>query len=564
MRIESSNLTTIHQYSTKLYEEIKPIWEKANIPMVDKQTCMYRIMKLLSSWVKKRCRDMRKESDEEVAYISMLDSLCSMTYPDLETIKCELKRVKLFRGECIEGGTTQTWEVDFNFLINQMKNPQIGSMDGKDKILSNRVENKLEKDTRRKYRKDKERLRSKTRFKTLTETELDESLGIDEGEHDASAQTEPDLGQGTSTSDPDYIPTRRIRNPKKLDKIMLELPTKDLMKDTASLCARLRISQRAATSLYAKIILSGGGDLKDFVISKSSTFRHRILAEKETEAKMKLRFNELTADNPYAILHWDGKIVKFQSKVTEDHLVICLQHVSSGTQPQFVSAPQTPNGTGVAECEAVVRYIDQLKIEDQIIGHVWDTTPSNTGRHSGVAILLDKALERANLWLGCRRHSSERHIVHANEVVCGKTSNPEDPLFKRFKEMFDQLDTTDLHTFSWDGDEVSLVGPYKFATERALAVKEWAEQCCIRGSFPREDYRELLELITHMLGGTIKRRSEVNKEAPPRVVQFNMLCPGTIHHARFMAKAIYYRKMFMTLPQLLQKDIVTDVQASQI
>ena len=41
------------------------------------------------------------------------------------------------------------------------------------------------------------------------------------------------------------------------------------------------------------MILSGVGDLKDFVIRKSTTFRHRILAEKETEAKMKIQFKDL-------------------------------------------------------------------------------------------------------------------------------------------------------------------------------------------------------------------------------------------------------------------------------
>ena len=114
--------------------------------------------------------------------------------------------------------------------------------------------------------------------------------------------------QCTSSSDPEeYIPPARVLKPKKLEKIMLELPTKDLMKDMASISARLKLSQRAATSLYAKIIISGGGELKDFVISKSSTWRQRIAAEKETENKLKLRQNEESTKNPYKILHWDGK-----------------------------------------------------------------------------------------------------------------------------------------------------------------------------------------------------------------------------------------------------------------
>lgn len=49
---------------------------------------------------------------------------------------------------------------------------------------------------------------------------------------------------------------------------------------------------------------------------------------------------------------------------------------------------------------------------------------------------------------------------------------------------------------------------------------------------PREDYRELLELIVIFLG-----------DIPPRGIFFRV--PGAIHHARWMAKAIYSLKIFL-------------------
>ena len=165
----------------------------------------------------------------------------------------------------------------------------------------------------------------------------------------------------SSTFDPEYLPPRKVKKPKRLEKTILELPTKDLMKETASMCVRLKLSQILGTSLYAKIILSGGGDLKDIVISNSATFRHRILAGKETEATMKIQFMELLSANRYAILHWDGKQVKFQARTVEKYLVICLQEVAS--EPQFISAPQKPDRTGAAECGGLVRYIDDCRIK---------------------------------------------------------------------------------------------------------------------------------------------------------------------------------------------------------
>ncbi|CAH0552503.1 unnamed protein product [Brassicogethes aeneus] len=49
---------------------------------------------------------------------------------------------------------------------------------------------------------------------------------------------------------------------------------------------------------------------------------------------------------------------------------------------------------------------------------------------------------------------------------------------------------------------------------------------------PREDYREILELLIIFLGGT-----------PPRGVRFRS--PGALHHARWMAKILYSLKLWM-------------------
>ena len=245
-------------------------------------------------------------------------------------------------------------------------------------------------------------------------------------------------------------------------------------------------------------------------------------------------------------MHWDGEKVKFASGEVKERLVICLQHVGSEDQPRFLGAPQTPDGTGAAQCEALVRYVDESGIGNLLIGHVWDTTSSNTGCNLGAAVLLDKAMNQANLWLGCRRHVAERHCVHANETVCGKTKSPEESLFKNFKEQFDSLDTSNVQKYEWAGDESSPIGPYKFATERALNISEWAEKWFEEGVFPREDYRELTELLTYVLHGNFRRKGS-NKDKPPENVDFKMERPGAFRHARCMAKAIYNIKMFLLL-----------------
>ena len=53
-----------------------------------------------------------------------------------------------------------------------------------------------------------------------------------------------------------------------------------------------------------------------------------------------------------------------------------------------------------------------------------------------------------------------------------------------------------------------------------------------KGTFPREDYREVAELNLIWLGGTL-----------PNSRKFFIRKPGAVHHARFMAKSIYLLKM---------------------
>ena len=71
--------------------------------------------------------------------------------------------------------------------------------------------------------------------------------------------------------------------------------------------------------------------------------------------------------HPYGILHWDGKKIKFESGGSEEHLVIYYQHVGATSQPQFIAALQTPNGTGAGQCEATVRFNDALGVEEAIV-----------------------------------------------------------------------------------------------------------------------------------------------------------------------------------------------------
>ena len=86
------------------------------------------------------------------------------------------------------------------------------------------------------------------------------------------------------------------------------------------------------------------------------------------------------------------------------------------------------------------------------------------------------------------------------------------------------IDYNNLHTL----DVNSLAEP--FLKDQATKSLEYLQSCLQNNVFPREDYRELLELSILYLGGCLPN--------------FKFQTPGPVHHARFMAKAGFILENF--------------------
>ena len=168
-------------------------------------------------------------------------------------------------------------------------------------------------------------------------------------------------------------------------------------------------------------------------------------------------------------------------------------------------------------------------------------------------------MNRAKLWLGCRRHAAERHCVPIKQFVVRRKVRKK--VFLRIlKSNLTHL--TQVTSKDKNGQEMSLRPLDRTSLLlRALNIREWAEKCFEERVFPREDYGELAELLTYVLHRN--RRKGANKDKPPKNVDFKME-PGAFHHARFMAKAIYYIKMFLLLPELMSREFITDLEKRQI
>ncbi len=330
--------------------------------------------------------------------------------------------------------------------------------------------------------------------------------------------------------------------------IHLSLPRKDLLSKSAEVATRCGISHRQQVALTAKLVKIGGGNLADTSLSVATSFRQRKTATKSSADNIKREFVEHMPK--YLVLHWDSKVIKYaHHHKSDDRLAIIVSKPGSGDPPQrdqFLAAPCIRNSTGQVMADALDATLQQWEIpRERIIGTCWDTTASNTGRRLGAATLFDCQTDQACLWLACRHHVGELHIKHADETR-GVSNGPTDSLFEKFRDEFETLPKDNLKL--WEGVHDNQQ-PMTWLRHQANEVLIWGEQELLAGTFPREDYRELLELTVHYLGGDVVR-PRVN--APP-IIGFTMRHPGALHHARFMSKGLYILKIAMLIDVLPRK-----------
>ena len=395
MKLDHPVATPISLLASKIYAELKVVWDRAFIPTVSEKACVARIRTLLNSWDKKDCRKLKEGSQKLESYQQMLQQLCDLGPPEDEVL------------HILRAQRHQSWEEDYKFYQNMKFVPQVGCMGSQDMHLAKTMENSEQRVRKAEKRKMKEedRMASET---------AEQQQDLD----DADDMTDVVSRDG---QDPTYVPSRRqlYNMSRRPDTVLLELPTYDIAKASSVLTARLEMSDRAVLTLFAKIIQLGKGNVHDFILSRSSVWRQRITGEKEAADQVFHKFKSLLeSTDEHIILQWDGKKVAYSSGEIHDRLCILLHTLPSG-RTQFVGAPRMPDGTGAAQCEACIRYADLWNVQSNVIGMIWDTTASNTGRVKGSALLFEEAVGHAILWIACRHHVAELHVHWVDEIIRG-------------------------------------------------------------------------------------------------------------------------------------------------
>uniref|UniRef100_A0A8D8UVV6 Uncharacterized protein n=2 Tax=Cacopsylla melanoneura TaxID=428564 RepID=A0A8D8UVV6_9HEMI len=270
----------------------------------------------------------------------------------------------------------------------------------------------------------------------------------------------------------------------------------------------------------------------DLVINRTSIQRCRQDVREERAGMIKERFKNTNLQ--HVVVHWDGKLLPdiTGKKMTERLPII----ISSGDVEQILHVPELPDSTGREQAKAVFQALINWDLTDATVALCCDTTASNLGRLKGAAVIIEQ-LEKDLLYLPCRHHIFELLLRAAFDEKMPASTGPKVMLFQNFQKAWEKLNKSNVKPFDQKGNL------FKEDSARILAFCE--EQLKLKQ--PRDDYKEFLELVILFLGGKVKNSS--------------LKAPGAVHHARWMAKAIYCLKIFLLRYEfVLEKNEVTALQ----
>lgn len=165
-----------------------------------------------------------------------------------------------------------------------------------------------------------------------------------------------------------------------------------------------------------------------------------------------------------------------------DRLPVIL---SENNEFHLLGVPKMESGTGWNTAYAVYQQIIDWGLIENIVAICFDTTAANTGHTNGAAQQLQLLLEMDLLELACRHHVHELALKSAFESKFGKSSAPIPPLFKRFKDAWNDINQSDFEA-----------GIKDTFINAALAdiIKEICDfcKCQLKKKSVRHDYEEFL------------------------------------------------------------------------
>jgi hypothetical protein len=230
------------------------------------------------------------------------------------------------------------------------------------------------------------------------------------------------------------------------------------------------------------------------------------------------------------VLGADGKV---------EYLAIVLSGSPNMVEGKMLQIVETSDGTGKTQCDTTVPVLAACRACDSIRALVFDTTCSNTGIRQGADSRLVQELGRVLItWFECRHHMVELFMKPVWIMLFGLTT----VLIGLFKIMYPYIKKEEkvlLDIKPWLEEQLR-----EKTVEVMISLQMYPNN---KQQFPKNNYREMVELTLAVLGGNV----------PGVPGGFKFRLPEAFHIASFMANVIYGTIMF------LYPYLDTDVRVSQ-
>ncbi|XP_065681331.1 uncharacterized protein LOC105843071 [Hydra vulgaris] len=317
---------------------------------------------------------------------------------------------------------------------------------------------------------------------------------------------------------------------KKVKKTNTVMLPKDILKRTADTAVGEGISHKQHASMINSIIAKLGGNVAEFKSSTSTALRaaDKVIHDESKRIKDDLRSLRKINKNILVQLHFDGKVCHEYTdgkKLEQDRLAILI---NANKETHLLGIPPISSGTGENQKNAIRDILNSFNLTDNIQAVTFDTNRINAGKKNGaVSLLVNEVFQRSVLSIACRHHVNELHITHFwKNYQSSITSGPDNLLFKTLKSAWNDLDADNQVLRRLTIPEETWLGHQKHESIT------FCRNIITSGSLKkdgatRKDYIELAELTLMVLSED----------------RYKFRTPGAVHHARFMAKGIYYLKL---------------------
>ncbi|XP_073435251.1 uncharacterized protein [Dendrobates tinctorius] len=477
---------TVRESAKLTIREVFIFWGKARIPTKHEQDAITKLEKLHAEW--RSLQKDRKKTSETAKnkfkqFVEKLNDLFDIAQQDA------LALLKL--------------EEDKAFLVKQRQKGRPGSMAGVDLKLSRAEEIKAQKELAKMNRQIQEETFD---IETDDEDKLEEGKEEEDTEEDSIYQELESLEEmdnpEEAAEDPGPSESKRM-------KVSFARGVKEILNMKLSIVLdRCKVSNRNATRILIATLEALNLDPLKYKVSKTLLHSRRQMFREQYTKNFLDKVN--IPEKEPVVVHWDGKLLPGVLKHEQCERIAIA--ISYGEKELLLGVPVTASSSGEEQAIAVYEYLQEWGLPNTVKAMCFDTAASNTGRLKGACVLLEQMLGRELLHLACRHHILEIVLRGVFDTKMGSTTGPHRDIFKRFVTAWPKIDKGKYDT----GISDNLI--QKQLTPEVIANVTAEFETKLTESHPRDDYKELLQLVLVFVGSL-----------DGNVVGFRT--PGAIHHA---------------------------------